>query len=175
VLAARGAARTVGVFVDEPAERVARLVERLALDVVQLHGSERPEDVRALRDGAGVTIWKAVRVRAAAGARETIAAWASHVDGVLLDGYSSAGAGGTGTRFDWDALTDVRELVPVGVTLGIAGGLHAGNVANAIEVLGPDLVDTSSGVEVRPGVKSHERIRAFVEAARVQRKGTASG
>jgi phosphoribosylanthranilate isomerase len=52
--------------------------------------------------------------------------------------------------------------------LVVAGGLRPGNVARAIEILSPDVVDVSSGVEVEPGIKDHDRMRAFVNAVRVR-------
>jgi len=170
VLDERGAARAVGVFVDESVERVAALAEWLRLDTVQLHGNESIEQVSELRARTDAAIWKAVRVRDGQTARAELAAWTSHVDGILLDGWSAHAAGGTGASFDWHSLHDVRAQVPAHVTLVVAGGLRADNVAHAIAALAPDVVDTSSGVETEPGVKSHEKIRAFVLAARVQRE-----
>ncbi|HEU5210764.1 MAG TPA: phosphoribosylanthranilate isomerase [Longimicrobiales bacterium] len=174
VLAERGAARAVGVFVDEPLDRIVACAERLRLGALQLHGRETIADVGMLRSRTDASIWKSVRVRDARGAREAVAAWTSHVDGLLLDGWSPHAAGGTGTAFEWEALHDVRALVPEHVTLVVAGGLSAENVARAIEVLAPDVVDVSSGVETGPGEKSEEKIRAFVAAARMQRKEAAT-
>ena len=157
------------VLVDEPVDRIAALAEELHLDVLQLHGAETVEDVRALRSRTVASIWKSIRVRDAHDARESIAAWAEHADGLLLDGWSPHAAGGTGTAFEWEALRDVRAQIPAHVTLVVAGGLTADNVASAIRLLSPDIVDVSSGVETEPGIKSHERIRAFVAASREQK------
>lgn len=170
VLAARGGAHAVGVVVDEPVDRTAALAAALALDVIQLHGGEGAAHVRALREATPAALWKAVRVRDAHGARAEVQRWAGLVDGVLLDGWSPAAAGGTGSVFDWAPLADVRSLLPAHAQLIVAGGLHAGNVGRAIEALAPDVVDTSSGVETLPGEKSAERMRAFVAAADAQRK-----
>ena len=166
VLRERGGAAAVGVFVGEAPERVARMAELLSLDVVQLHGDEQPSTIAALRRLTDAAVWKAVRVRDAAAARRDIVRFAEHVDGVLLDGWSAGALGGSGTRFAWDALTDVRRLLPAGVQLIAAGGLDAGNVGEAIAALEPDVVDVSSGVEVRPGEKSEAKVRAFIASAR---------
>ena len=83
-------------------------------------------------------------------------------DALLLDG----GRGGTGERFDWAAVAEVRERLPAGLELVVAGGLSPGNVAEAVRLLRPDVVDVSSGVEAEPGRKSPEAVRAFVTAAR---------
>lgn len=170
VLAARGGAAAVGVFVDEPAARVIELARALRLDVVQLHGHESPSMIDEVRAAAAVTVWKAVRVRDAAAAREEIARYAAHVDGILLDAWSDRGAGGTGTLFDWHALADVRSALAPSTRLILAGGLDAENVRAAIAAIGPDVVDVSSGVEVRPGEKSEASMRTFIERARSTRK-----
>ncbi len=170
VLAVRGGAAAVGVFVDEPAARVAQVARTLSLDVVQLHGAESVEHIAEIRAAAGVQIWKAIRVREAGAARARIAAYAPHVDGILLDAFTERAAGGTGTSFDWSQLAGVRTLLGASVRLIVAGGLRAENVSQAIAQLEPDVVDVSSGVEARPGEKSHERVRAFIETVHTTRK-----
>ncbi|MCF8495808.1 MAG: DUF559 domain-containing protein [Alphaproteobacteria bacterium] len=72
--------------------------------------------------------------------------------------------GGTGQSFDWSLLAGRRFKKP----WMLAGGLHAGNIAQALSVLMPDALDVSSGVESAPGVKDPEKIKAFVEAARAK-------
>lgn len=170
VLAARATAAAVGVFVDEAAGQVIELARTLRLDVVQLHGNEPPAIIDDIREAAGVTVWKAVRVQDAAAARADVERYAAHADGILLDAYSDRGAGGTGTLFDWAALADVRAALKPSVRLILAGGLNPENVRAAIAAIGPDVVDVSSGVEVRPGEKSEALMRAFMERAQPSRK-----
>ncbi len=170
VLAARGSAQAVGVVVDEPVARMAQLAEALALDVIQLHGDEDEAHVRALRGAVPAALWKAVRVRDPRTALAEARRWSGLVDGLLLDGWAPAAAGGTGSAFDWNALAGVRSVLGPDVMLVMAGGLHAGNVTRAITALAPDVVDSSSGVEAAPGEKSAERVRAFVAAAHAARK-----
>lgn len=170
VLAGRAGAAAVGVFVDETAARVIGLARALRLDVVQLHGSESPATIDEIRDAAAVTVWKAVRVRDAATARAEVGLYAAHVDGILLDAYSDRGAGGTGTLFDWAVLGDVRAGLSPGTRLILAGGLNPENVRAAIAAIGPDIVDVSSGVEIRPGEKSAALMRTFIERAQPPRK-----
>lgn len=165
VLAPRAGVETVGVFVDETASRVVELVRALRLDVVQLHGNESPALINEIRAAADAKVWKAVRVRDAVTARAEIARYAAHVDGILLDAWSDRGAGGTGTLFDWQALADVRSALPASSRLILAGGLNPENVRAAIVAIGPDVVDVSSGVEVRTGEKSEALMRAFIERA----------
>jgi phosphoribosylanthranilate isomerase len=70
-------------------------------------------------------------------------------------------AGGTGVQADWSAIP--RNL-PIPVVL--AGGLHAGNVAEAIRTVHPWAVDVSSGVEQSRGIKDHNKMAAFVRGVR---------
>lgn len=158
---------------------------------IQLHGDESGETIVALREldaASGASpreLWKAVRVRGegerdgqgegrgdpgpvpAGQVGEAIRRWAPLVDVLLLDAWSPAALGGTGTSFPWEALEALdalRAQLPPGFRLGVAGGLGPGNVAEAIRRLRPDLVDVSSGVEASPGVKDPARIRAFLLA-----------
>jgi phosphoribosylanthranilate isomerase len=147
----------VGVFVDAPVEEIARAVESVGLDIVQLHGDERPELIESLPRRA----WKALRVGASLTESE-LAPWA-RAAGILLDTRVAGRPGGTGQAFDWGAAAGVRGRINF---LVLAGGLDAGNVAGAIRTLRPDGVDVSSGVESAPGRKDPARLRAFVDAAR---------
>ena len=81
--------------------------------------------------------------------------------------------GGTGVTIDWQALTaplaTVRVAADANALLVLAGGLRPENVAAAIRVLAPDVVDVSSGVESAPGIKDHARVRRFIAVARGDR------
>jgi phosphoribosylanthranilate isomerase len=83
-------------------------------------------------------------------------------DAVHLDSYSERELGGTGVVAPWDLIEAHRPSVP----FVVSGGLRPENVAEAVRRLRPTGVDVSSGVEVEPGVKDHDAMRAFVEAAR---------
>lgn len=168
----------VGVFVDAASEEVLATAEREGLRVVQLHGSESPEICAALRE-AGLEVWKAVRPRS----RRELARQAERyrrVDALLVEGHSPVAAGGTGTSFPYEWLSDrpgaggggTEGPVPV---LVLAGGLSPETVAAAIRAVRPRVVDVSSGVERAPGEKDPRRIRAFVRAARGALSGEAAG
>ena len=147
----------VGVFVDAPAEEIGRTVEAVGLDLVQLHGDERPELLERLPRRA----WKVLRVGAELTAGD-VAPWA-RAAGLLLDARVEGTLGGTGRSFDWTLAAAVRERIGF---LVLAGGLEARNVGRAVELVRPDGVDVSSGVESAPGRKDVAKLRAFVEAAR---------
>lgn len=160
----------VGVFVDASAEDVLAAAERLRLDVVQLHGDESPVTVDAIARERIAQVWKASRVRDAADVATAVRDYAG-ADGLLLDGWSPHGHGGVGASFDWSAIARLRASVPATQRLIVAGGLGPANVANAIELLTPDVVDVSSGVEAEAGSKSTELIDAFIAAVRGAKGG----
>lgn len=146
----------VGVFVDEPARDVAKLVNAGLLDMVQLHGNEDEEYVRRLRQELGTEgapIMQAFRVRSRA---DVLRAQASPADAVLLD----AGQG-SGKTFNWSLTVGMQR------PFALAGGLGPENVAEAINELHPWVVDMSSGLETN-GVKDGAKIRAAVAAVRGQ-------
>lgn len=159
------AATRVGVFVDAERDALLRAGERAGLRVLQLHGDEPPELAAALRE-AGYGVWKAVRVRGAADVAAAAERYAGTVDALLLDGYSPAAHGGTGTRFPWAEVGARLDALPPGTALVAAGGLDAGNVGEAARLLRPSAVDVSSGVETAPGIKDPAAIRDFAAAVR---------
>lgn len=163
--AAPGVAR-VGVFVDAELGQMIEAASRLELDVLQLHGDEAPELAAVVRGAGGWEVWKAVRPRDGEEFIDGVAAYAGVVDAILLDGWSGAGAGGTGTRFPWDAVAAERDRLPAGARLVVAGGLDPDNVGTAVARLRPDIVDVSSSVEESIGVKASDRVRRFIAMAR---------
>jgi phosphoribosylanthranilate isomerase len=143
----------VGLFMQHSQAEVAAVLERVELDLLQFHG-----DVdNAFCASFGLPFIKAIGV--SSGRAAELANRYPDASGILFDAPAPGGAGGTGRTFDWSLLGSIRQ------PLWLAGGLTAENVRQAIELVGPDWVDVSSGVEVRPGIKSADRIRAFIEAA----------
>jgi len=153
---------TVAVFVDPDPDEVRRVRAETGIEWVQLHGEESPATLRSFQPHA----YKAVGV---AGAGDVARARAFGGEHILLDArVKGAMPGGTGHAFDWDlAVTLAAER-----RLTLAGGLHAGNVAEAIRRVRPHRVDTASGVESAPGVKDAAKLRAFVAAVRAADEGS---
>jgi indole-3-glycerol phosphate synthase/phosphoribosylanthranilate isomerase len=148
----------VGVFVNAPAQEVVETALDVGLSAVQLHGEETRDEVRGLRDllPPGIEIWKAVRIKDRIPLLEETGA-----DRLLLDTWRGDRRGGTGERFDWSLLAsypDKHRAV-------LSGGLSP-EVAAAAEATGCWGLDVNSGVEERPGIKSHERLRDFFAARR---------
>ncbi len=153
----------VGVFVNEPASRVAEILDATSLDYAQLHGDEATDEFVALAGRA----FKALRPRDRAEAVRDAARFAPLAAGagprLMLDAYDPDAYGGTGVRADWSA---ARAVAAAHSRMLLAGGLTAENVAEAVRAVQPWGVDVSSGVEIAPGRKDHEKVRAFVRAAR---------
>jgi phosphoribosylanthranilate isomerase len=152
----------VGLFVDEPAEHINRVVGEVGLDLVQLSGNEPP----GLAGQIDVPVIKALRLPAGMTAREARALaepFASSVAGYVVDSHVPGQWGGTGVVGDWEVAARLAARFPV----SLAGGLDPDNVADAIRAVRPAIVDVSSGVEI-DGVKDPAKIVAFVVAARRQ-------
>ena len=164
-LAERAASRIkrVGLFVDADDAAIADAVRAAQLDILQLHGKETPERAGQIKARFGLPVWKALPVRSAADV-ERAKAYKDAADLILFDAKTPEGAlpGGMGLSFDWSLVANHKGPLP----WGLAGGLNADNVAQAILETGTGLVDTSSGVESAPGIKDVDKIAAFCEAAR---------
>jgi phosphoribosylanthranilate isomerase len=157
-----GTVRRVGVFARQTTAEIQQVVELVGLDVVQLHGESTPERIGELRASVGAAIWPVVRVSGALPS-ETVGLIAAS-DGLLLDAFSPSGLGGTGVSFGWAAVAEELRMIRGEKPIILAGGLRPENVGDAIAALAPDIVDVSSGVESAPGIKDHERMRAFRDA-----------
>ena len=159
----------VGVFVNADAETINRVVQRTHIGYVQLHGDEPPEIVGRI-DAPCI---KAFRVRDEGWLSE-VGGWLravaarSNLAAILLDAYNPAARGGTGSRFNWEMVADARAA---GAMAGmdpivLAGGLDAGCVSGAIDLVKPWAVDVASGVEKAPGVKDLGKVADFILATR---------
>lgn len=145
----------VGVFVNETADKINRIVDRCGLDAVQLHGDESPAFCKKIKH----RVIKVVRVKDAASLKEMSR---YVVDGFLLDTWKEDQWGGTGKVFDWELAARAKKYGPV----IIAGGLNPRNVKAAIKKVQPYGVDVSSGVEQSPGKKDPRKVKAFIKAVR---------
>ncbi|MBV8186796.1 MAG: phosphoribosylanthranilate isomerase [Alphaproteobacteria bacterium] len=157
-----GTVTRVGLFVD-PTD--ALLDERLAtgaIDLLQLHGAEVPERVTAIKARTGKPVIKVIKVTQASDVERGIALHAGVADRLMFDAAEGLLPGGNAEPFDWTILSGRRVPLP----WFLAGGLTPDNLAEAVKVTGAVAVDVSSGVESTRGVKSIERIRAFLTCAK---------
>jgi len=145
----------VGLFVNPARHYVEEALETVPLQVLQFHGDESEADCT----GYGLPYLKAARMRPGLDLLKYAASFAG-AQGLLLDAFVE-GYGGGGETFDWSLIPSVLPL-----PLILSGGLHAGNVAEAVRRVRPWAVDVSSGVEAAKGVKDAARITEFVAGVR---------
>lgn len=162
---AAGRAKSVALLVDPDDELLREVMTLVDPDLVQLHGSEPPERVAAIRLMFGRPVIKAIKVADESDAEAALAF--EQADYVLFDAKPPKGVdnplpGGNGFAFDWRV---IRGVTHRGDYI-LSGGLDADNVGQAIAVTGAPVVDVSSGVERAPGVKDPELMRRFVAAAK---------
>ena len=161
----RGDPKLVGIFVDQPAEEVNRILAECDLDMAQLSGHEPVDYCRRIE----WPIIKAVHVPTNQPVEQVVATLditLSELESAgimpLLDPEVAGAHGGTGAAFDWAI---ARELAKRHLLL-LAGGLTPENVAQVVRGVRPWGVDVSSGVETK-GIKDPARIREFVRQARI--------
>ena len=145
----------VGLFVNEDPVMVNSVADHCCLDLVQLHGDESPDYCATIKR----RLIKAFRVKDAS-SLEALPDYP--VAACLLDAWSPAARGGTGTTFNWDIAARAAAERPI----ILAGGLTPENVAEAIATVKPYAVDVSSGVEIAAGKKDAALVRAFIRTAR---------
>ncbi|EGG32272.1 phosphoribosylanthranilate isomerase [Paenibacillus sp. HGF5] len=157
----------VGVLVNPDLSELAELLQKTALDVVQLHGQESPQFCREVKERFPVSVFKAVSIGSDRPEAERLSAldsYAGCIDVLLIDTYDPMYGGGSGKTFAWDLIPAYQQWAErQGIPLFVAGGLDPDNVAHLIGQYAPYGVDVSSGVESEPGVKDINKVTAFVE------------
>lgn len=141
----------VGLFVNASAETVHQILARVPLSLLQFHGDESAEFCEQFN----MPYIKAVRMQSAADLKNADMHY-TNASALLLDSYQHGVPGGTGQTFDWSMIT------AIGKPLILAGGLTTENVAAAIKQVSPYAVDVSGGVEESKGLKSNNKISAFM-------------
>ncbi|MFC1668670.1 phosphoribosylanthranilate isomerase [Chlamydiota bacterium] len=148
----------VGVFVDEPQEKIVEVAQLVGLDYFQFHGNESPSycsffgrrSIKAIRVSNKKDIDKVKQFRS--------------IKNILFDSKAANSFGGTGIVFDWELLPSRNDFADTFIML--SGGLTPSNVTEAIIKVSPDAVDVSSSIEIEPGLKDHKKMRAFIETVK---------
>ena len=161
----------VPIFVDsvvvtapQSIKDLVEICERLNPTAIQIHGKKHFDASEIRERVRDVRLIKTVYVGADSLNKENLDAL-KDFDAVLLDSFIKGQYGGTGMVHDWTLSKKIVETVaPVPVIL--AGGLNPENVTEAILAVQPYAVDVASGVELKPAVKDHEKVRAFVDNAK---------
>jgi len=145
----------VGLFLDQDKAEIERVLNAVALDLLQFHGRETEQQCKEF----GIPYLKAVAMTHGRSAQQAERDYPGAV-GLLLDSHTAGQPGGSGQVFDWTLSRPQSKQV------WLAGGLNAENVGRAIRTVKPYAVDVSSGVEASPGIKDAARIGAFVRAVK---------
>ena len=152
--------KSVAVIAPVDVDEAVRLATQTKADVLQVHGSLAPKDLAELKSRVHQKLIAAVAANK--GGKEAMR-FGMVVDAILLDTMVNGKLGGTGSVHDWDLSAEIVRSLKVPVIL--AGGLHPGNVAAAIEKVRPYAVDVSSGLET-DGKKDPQKILSFIREVR---------
>lgn len=164
IVAAAGEVPVFGVFGSDPVESILERASAAGLAGIQLHGASTPAMAAALR-AAGFEVWRVLTVDAGTSLAEAVAEGAREADALLVEPRLPGGSGGKGVALDLALARRAREAA-TGIRFVLAGGLSPETVAEAIRLVGPDVVDVSSGVESAPGRKDPARLIRFLETVR---------
>ena len=150
--------KTVGVFVNESPDHIKTIAKYCNFDLVQLHGDEMP----GICEKFQLPTIKAFRVEDE-GTFKQIEFF--NCDFVLLDTFSAGEFGGTGKQIKEEFVPAIKELA-MRRKIFLSGGLSPENVASVVSETKPYAVDVASGVEIKPGLKSHEKMKEFIAEAK---------
>ena len=150
--------QTVGLFVNATADDIADVLKLVALDIIQFHGDETPEQCQVIAQQTGRRWYKAIQVKPDLDVVEVIKSYQQvGASAVLLDAWHPELKGGTGHQFDWS------QFPKLDIPLILAGGLKPENIEDAITTTGAYAVDVSGGVESAKGIKDQQLIERFMQ------------
>lgn len=150
--------QVVGLFVNATANEIKSVLDSVALDVLQLHGDETPEQCQEIALQCKRRWYKAIQVKPELDVVKEVQRYqAAGASAVLLDAWHPELKGGTGHQFDWS------KFPKLDIPLILAGGLTPENVADAIQTTQAFAVDVSGGVEAAKGIKDKQLIERFMQ------------
>jgi len=157
----------VGVFVNATAADVCRTFDLLELDAIQLHGDEPPPFLGLVGNRPVIRAFRCRNggLQPVVDYLNQCAALRCIPQFILADAYYPGQYGGTGCVFDWNLISELRQIFN-GLEVVLAGGLTPGNIFEAISTARPNAVDTASGVESSAGVKDRDLVRDFIQNAK---------
>jgi phosphoribosylanthranilate isomerase len=161
LVAAGAGVPVLGVFTDQPLEKILQIREQVGLSGAQLHGPYSRSEAERLR-AAGLQVWRVVRIAVPADL-DSLGDAIPGSDVVLVEPKVLDAPGGAGVPLDLAVAREARGRL-AGHTMALAGGLTPDTVAAALDFVRPEIVDVSSGVERLPGIKDHNRMARFAEA-----------
>lgn len=146
----------VGIFVNESAEKINKIIKYCGLDFIQLHGDE---PVEFCRNFPASTIIKTVELLRES---DLVKAFSYNVAAILVDSRHAGLYGGTGKKADWKLAQRIKSKK----LLILSGGLNGENIKEAIEKIAPHALDINSGVEKSPGKKDHIKLARLFDIVR---------
>ncbi len=155
-VAIKSPAMAVALLVNASENTVAQVIDEVRPDLLQFHGDESADFCHQFN----YPFIRAVRMRPGLDIDAEVAAYQAQ-GGFLFDAWSDDLYGGTGHSFDWSRLPTSRNY-----PLILAGGLTPDNVARAVQLIGPNMVDVSGGVESAPGIKDQKKVERFIANAK---------
>jgi phosphoribosylanthranilate isomerase len=161
IVAAAGGVAVMGVFTDQPVDEILQIRDRVELSGAQLHGTYSPASAARLR-AHGLEVWRVVRI-AAPSDLDLLGEAIADSDAVLVEPKVAHVRGGAGLPLSLAVAREARSRL-AGHPMVLAGGLTPETVSEALAVVRPEIVDVSSGVEHKPGIKDPDKIARFVEA-----------
>ncbi|AVH13384.1 MULTISPECIES: phosphoribosylanthranilate isomerase [Acinetobacter] len=150
--------QVVGLFVNSSAREIQAILNTVALDILQFHGDESPEQCQSIAQQVGRRWYKAIQVKPGLDVVAEIQKYQqAGASAVLLDAWHPELKGGTGHSFDWSSFPQLD------IPLILAGGLNPDNIEDAIHTTAAFAVDVSGGVESAKGIKDQQLIERFMQ------------
>ncbi|MEN8389902.1 phosphoribosylanthranilate isomerase [Acinetobacter indicus] len=150
--------QVVGLFVNSSAREIQAILNTVALDILQFHGDESPEQCQSIAQRVGRRWYKAIQVKPGLDVVAEIQKYQqAGASAVLLDAWHPELKGGTGHSFDWSSFPQLD------IPLILAGGLNPDNIEDAIHTTAAFAVDVSGGVESAKGIKDQQLIERFMQ------------
>ena len=150
--------KIVALTVNPSDEFLFEIKKSVKPDFIQLHGNETPRRCLDIKKGLNIPIIKGMNVINKLNLMKLNTDYEDICDMLLLDAPSKALPGGNGEKFDWDILKDFKSKKK----WMLAGGLNIENIENAIDITNAPVIDISSGLEIRKGLKDPKLIKDFI-------------
>lgn len=147
-----------GVFVNQPIDEINKIIKEAGLDLVQLHGEEKPEEAKNIN----APIIKAFRIPELMEPQtleKKIKKWIGTASFLLFDGFDPIQYGGTGKEWNFSMINEICMDLP----FFLAGGISSENIEKITSEIRPYAIDLSSSIEAAPGIKDFEKIDLFFE------------
>lgn len=151
----KGKYKIAAVTVDMPLKNIEKIVKSGVVDVIQLHGNEKIEEIKKIR---GIEVWKVMHNES----EREIIKMSKLVDRVLLDS-GNAVEKANGSSGEFGGYHIYKKLKKSKVDAVISGGINNNNVTTYLDKLKPEIIDVSRGIEIAPGRKSKRKMKEFME------------